>query len=80
MAQRAEVGRATIYRHWPRLVDLITEALMITERPLLRGAIDRDFADRIVDAALGPRPGARVRKRHLGDLGLARRRYCVAIL
>ncbi|KJE21227.1 transcriptional regulator, TetR family [Frankia torreyi] len=36
VAQRAEVGRATIYRHWPRQVDLITEALKITEQPLLR--------------------------------------------
>ncbi|WP_235489865.1 helix-turn-helix domain-containing protein, partial [Frankia sp. AvcI1] len=36
VAQRAEVGRATIYRHWPRQIDLVTEAMTITEQPLLR--------------------------------------------
>ena len=36
VAQRAEVGRATIYRHWPRQVDLVTEALTVIEQPVLR--------------------------------------------
>jgi AcrR family transcriptional regulator len=36
VAQRAEVGRATIYRHWPRPVDLVTEALTVIEQPVLR--------------------------------------------
>ena len=36
VAQRAEVGRATIYRHWPRQVDLVTEALTVIEQPVFR--------------------------------------------
>jgi AcrR family transcriptional regulator len=36
VAQRAEVGRATIYRHWPRSVDLVTEALSVVEQPVFR--------------------------------------------
>jgi len=36
VAQRAEVGRATIYRHWPRPVDLVTEALSVVEQPVFR--------------------------------------------
>ena len=36
VAQRAEVGRATIYRHWPRPVDLVTEALSVVDQPVLR--------------------------------------------
>ena len=36
VAQRAEVGRATIYRHWPRPVDLVTEALTVIEQPVFR--------------------------------------------
>ncbi len=34
VAQRAEVGRATIYRHWPRQIDLVTEALTVVEQPM----------------------------------------------
>jgi AcrR family transcriptional regulator len=36
VAQRAEVGRATIYRHWPRQIDLVTETLAVVEQPALR--------------------------------------------
>lgn len=36
VAQRAEVGRATIYRHWPRPVDLVTEALTVIDQPVFR--------------------------------------------
>jgi len=36
VAQRAEVGRATIYRHWPRPVDLVMEALTVIEQPVFR--------------------------------------------
>ena len=36
VAQRAEVGRATIYRHWPRQVDLVTEALTVIDQPVFR--------------------------------------------
>jgi AcrR family transcriptional regulator len=36
VAQRAEVGRATIYRHWPRPVDLVTEALSVIDQPVFR--------------------------------------------
>jgi AcrR family transcriptional regulator len=36
VAQRAEVGRATIYRHWPRPVDLVREALSVIEQPVFR--------------------------------------------
>ena len=36
VAQRAEVGRATIYRHWPRPVDLGTEALSVIDQPVFR--------------------------------------------
>src|ERR1700678_3333305 len=36
VAQRAEVGRATIYRHWPRPVDLVIEALSVIEQPVFR--------------------------------------------
>jgi AcrR family transcriptional regulator len=36
VAQRAEVGRATIYRHWPRPVDLVTEALSVVDQPVFR--------------------------------------------
>jgi len=36
VAQRAEVGRATIYRHWPRPVDLVMEALTVIGQPVFR--------------------------------------------
>jgi AcrR family transcriptional regulator len=36
VAQRADVGRATIYRHWPRPVDLVTEALTVVDQPVFR--------------------------------------------
>jgi AcrR family transcriptional regulator len=36
VAQRADVGRATIYRHWPRPVDLVTEALTVIDQPVFR--------------------------------------------
>jgi len=36
VAQRAGVGRATIYRHWPQPVDLLMEALGQVNEPLLR--------------------------------------------
>ncbi len=36
VAQRAEVSRATMYRHWPRHIDLIIEVLTVAEQPLLR--------------------------------------------
>lgn len=36
VAQRAGVGRATIYRHWPEPADLLSEALQNVEEPLLR--------------------------------------------
>ncbi len=36
VAQRAEVGRATIYRHWPQPVDLVTEALTVIDQPVFR--------------------------------------------
>src|ERR1700733_11301707 len=36
VAQQAEVGRATIYRHWPRPVDLVTEALTVIDQPVFR--------------------------------------------
>jgi AcrR family transcriptional regulator len=35
VATRAGVGRATVYRHWPKTVDLLTEALMGADQPLL---------------------------------------------
>jgi len=35
VAQRAGVSRATVYRHWPLPVDLVMEALGVTEQPLL---------------------------------------------
>jgi len=36
VAERAEVSRATVYRHWPHPVDLVIEALGVAEQPLLR--------------------------------------------
>ncbi|OZG28869.1 TetR family transcriptional regulator [Williamsia sp. 1138] len=36
VAQRSGVGRATIYRHWPETVDLLSEALQTVDEPLLR--------------------------------------------
>jgi AcrR family transcriptional regulator len=36
VAQRAGVGRATVYRHWPRPIDLVVEALRVVDQPLLR--------------------------------------------
>jgi AcrR family transcriptional regulator len=36
VAQRADVGRATVYRHWPRPVDLVTEALTVIDQPVFR--------------------------------------------
>jgi AcrR family transcriptional regulator len=36
VAHRAGVGRATVYRHWPTPVDLVSEALSTAEQPLLR--------------------------------------------
>ncbi|BBZ62553.1 TetR/AcrR family transcriptional regulator [Mycolicibacterium monacense] len=35
VATRAGVGRATVYRHWPKTVDLVTEALTRADQPLL---------------------------------------------
>jgi AcrR family transcriptional regulator len=35
VAARAGVGRATVYRHWPKTVDLVTEALSRADQPLL---------------------------------------------
>ena len=35
VAERAGVSRATVYRHWPRPVDLVVEALGVAEHPLL---------------------------------------------
>ena len=35
VAQRAGVGRATIYRHWPRPVDLLLEAMGVVDEPLM---------------------------------------------
>jgi AcrR family transcriptional regulator len=35
VATRAGVGRATVYRHWPKAVDLMTEALARADQPLL---------------------------------------------
>jgi AcrR family transcriptional regulator len=35
VAMRAGVGRATVYRHWPRSVDLLAEALSRSPQPLL---------------------------------------------
>jgi AcrR family transcriptional regulator len=35
VATRAGVGRATVYRHWPKTVDLVTEALAQADQPLL---------------------------------------------
>jgi AcrR family transcriptional regulator len=35
VAARAGVGRATVYRHWPKTVDLVTEALARADQPLL---------------------------------------------
>jgi AcrR family transcriptional regulator len=36
VAERAGVGRATVYRHWPRPLDLLMEALSVVDQPLLR--------------------------------------------
>ena len=36
VAERAEVGRATVYRHWPRAIDLLFDVLEEVEEPLLR--------------------------------------------
>lgn len=35
VAERAGVGRATVYRHWPERLDLLTEALTATPLPFL---------------------------------------------
>jgi AcrR family transcriptional regulator len=36
VANRAGVGRATVYRHWPTTTDLLSETLARAEQPLLR--------------------------------------------
>jgi AcrR family transcriptional regulator len=36
VAKHSGVGRATIYRHWPDTVDLLSEALATIDEPLLR--------------------------------------------
>lgn len=36
VAQRAGVGRATIYRHWPQQIDLVIETLAVVEQPMFR--------------------------------------------
>jgi AcrR family transcriptional regulator len=57
VAQRAKVGRATVYRHWPRLDLLVMDAMASVElpffrdpvtpvRPWLRGHLRR-FADEL---------------------------------
>jgi AcrR family transcriptional regulator len=35
VAERAGVSRATVYRHWPRPIDLVVEALGVASQPLL---------------------------------------------
>jgi AcrR family transcriptional regulator len=35
VAERAGVSRATVYRHWPRPIDLVLEALGVADQPLL---------------------------------------------
>ncbi|HVU71415.1 MAG TPA: TetR/AcrR family transcriptional regulator [Mycobacteriales bacterium] len=35
IAQRSGVGRATIYRHWPRPIDLLFEAVGVVDQPLM---------------------------------------------
>jgi AcrR family transcriptional regulator len=35
VAERAGVSRATVYRHWPRPIDLVVEALGVADQPLL---------------------------------------------
>ena len=54
VAQRAGVGRATIYRHWPQPVDLLMEALGQVNEPLLRkgdGPIRRWLSHELTHAA-----------------------------
>jgi AcrR family transcriptional regulator len=36
VADRAGVSRATVYRHWPKPIDLVVEALGVADQPLLR--------------------------------------------
>jgi AcrR family transcriptional regulator len=38
VAERAGVGRATVYRHWPKPVDLLFEAMQQVELPFLEPA------------------------------------------
>src|SRR6184192_455735 len=35
IAQRASIARATIYRHWPRPIDLLFEAVGVVDQPLM---------------------------------------------
>ena len=39
VAERAGVGRATLYRHWPSAADLLYDALGAVEEPLLRRGV-----------------------------------------
>lgn len=36
VAERAGVGRATVYRHWPTAADLLYDGLALVDEPLLR--------------------------------------------
>lgn len=48
VAEEAGVGRATVYRHWPQLVDLLTAALEQTSLSFLEPA-PGTFVDRSAD-------------------------------
>jgi AcrR family transcriptional regulator len=48
VAERAGIGRATLYRHWPQPSDLVIDALAEREQPLLRYA-DRPLRPWLVD-------------------------------
>lgn len=45
VAERAGVGRATVYRHWPHPIDLVFEALGVAEQPLLRPSDGQPLRD-----------------------------------
>jgi AcrR family transcriptional regulator len=45
VAERAGVGRATVYRHWPHPIDLVFEALGVAEQPLLRPSDGQTLRD-----------------------------------